>query len=119
MLCRGTVELAPDDAALRPDGARVSVDLDALHLGEVDHHRVVGDRAAGHVVAAAADREVEPCGSREAHAGGDVGRALAADDHGRCPVDESVVDPARSVVAVVLRAQHTPGDPAGKVLEKC
>ena len=44
------------DAALGPHGARVGIDLDPLHLGEVDHHRVVGDRAAGDVVAAAPDR---------------------------------------------------------------
>ena len=119
VLGRGAVELRPRETALGPHCAGLRVDLGALHLGEVDHHRVVGDRAAGHVVAAAADADVEPGGACEAHAGSHVGRASAADDHGRRPVDEAVVDPARRVVAVVRGAQDTPGDAAGEVVEEC
>ena len=56
---RGVVQLAPEHAALGPHGRLLGVDLDALHLGEVDHHAAVRDRAAGDVVAAAADRHLE------------------------------------------------------------
>ena len=119
VLARGGVELRPGEAALCPHRAGVRVDLGALHLGEVDHHRVVGDRAAGHVVASAADGDVEPGRPCEAHAGGHVGCAAAPDDHGRRPVDEAVVHPARRVVAVVSGTQDTPGDAAGEVVEEC
>ena len=82
VLGRRGVQLRPVEPALGPHRARLRVDLGALHLGEVDHHGVVGDRAAGDVVAAAADADVEAGGSREAHAGGRVGCASAAHDHG-------------------------------------
>ena len=45
----------------------------ALHLGQVDHHRVVDDGAARDVVAAAADADLEPVRAREAHGRRDVG----------------------------------------------
>jgi hypothetical protein len=89
-----------------------------VHLGEVDHHRIVDDRAAGHVVASAADADVEPRGPCKAHADGHVGCAAAADDHGRRSIDETVVDPARRVVALVPGAQDTPGEAAGEVVEQ-
>ena len=99
-------------AQVRPPSARtvraLGVDLDALHLGEVDHHGSVHDRAAGHVVAPAADADIEPCGAREAHAGCGVGRAPAADDHRRVAIDEAVVDATGRIEPVVRRCQHAP-----------
>ena len=101
-------------AQVRPPSARTvrasGSTSRALHLGEIDHHRVVDDRAAGHVVATAADADVEPGGPGEAHAGGCVGCAPAADDHRRAPVDQPVVDAARVVVAVVPGPQDASGD---------
>jgi len=49
------VELAPVDATLSANRARGRVDVDALHLRQVDHQPAVRYRAAGDVVTAAAD----------------------------------------------------------------
>ena len=112
-------ELGPGEPALRAHRAARGIDVGALHLGEVDHHGAVGDRAPGHVVATAADADVEPGRAREAHAGSGVLRAAAAhDDRGR-PIDKAVVDPAGRVVAVVRRPQDAPGEAAGEVVEEC
>jgi len=118
VLGRGVVQLRPGQTALGPHRSSLRVDRRPFHLREVDHHGVVDDRAAGHVVASAADADVEPGGSREADAGRRVGGAPAADDHRGRPVDEPVVDPARRVVAVVRRAKHAPGDAASEVVEE-
>ena len=80
---------------------------------QVDHQAAVGDRAAGDVVAAAADGDLEarlPC---EAHRGGDVGRAAAAGDDRRPAIDQTVLDPAGGVVAVVAGREDPPGDAPG------
>ena len=53
------VEPVPGDAALRPGGARLRVDVDALHQRQVDHQAALGGRAPRHVVAAAAHRDLE------------------------------------------------------------
>ena len=64
-------------AAARGGGAALGVDRDRLHLGEVDHHAAVGDRAPGHVVAAAADGDLEPGVARERERRDDVVGAAA------------------------------------------
>ena len=60
VLVRGRVDVAEQRAAADLDGAVLRVDLDAVQLGEVDHEPVVDARETRAVVAAAADREVEP-----------------------------------------------------------
>ena len=100
----------PEHASLGGGGPLVGIDLDPLHLGEVDHHPAVRHGAAGDVVAAAADRDLEPFAARERERRHDVARLPAADDHRRPAVDEAVVDAAGRVVAGVLRAEHRPGD---------
>ena len=80
-----------------PCGLRI--DVDALHLGEVDHHRAVGDGAPGDVVAAAAHADVEPGRAREAHA---APRRPLRSGSARSPreaIDEAVVDAAGGIVA--------------------
>ena len=57
--CRcGAVEFAPDNPALRSYGALFGVDVDSLHRREVDHEPALGDRPAGDVVTATADRDL-------------------------------------------------------------
>ncbi len=111
------VELAPQDAALGPHGPGVGVDLDPLHLGQVDHHRVIGDRAAGDVVAAAPDADVEPFRTGEAQGRRGVGRGPAAHDDGRPAVDQPVVDPSGLVVAAVVRLDDLAADAGPELIE--
>ncbi len=103
VLRRRVVELSPGHATLSRDEARLGVDGRGLHLGQVDHHRPVGDREPADVVPAAAYGDLRVRGAREANRGGDVGGRAAADDKRRPTVDHSVVDASRVVVAVVSR----------------
>ena len=93
------VQLRPDHAAFGGGGCLVGIDRDRLHLGEVDHHAAVGHGAAGDVVAAAADRDLESCPARERERRDDVVRRPAADDHRGPAVDEAVVHGTCRLVA--------------------
>src|SRR6185436_19967670 len=64
----------------------------------------------GDVVAAAPDRHLEPCASRELERGDHVSSGAAADDQRRAAVDETVVDGTGLVVARVARGDDEPGD---------
>ena len=112
MLGRRVVELAPQDAALRAKGLRGRIDVDPLHLGEVDHDAAVRDSTAGDVVAAAANGHLEPCLTGDREGGDDVGRSMRPNDHRRPFVDEPVVDGADCVVARVVRCEHGTRDPS-------
>ena len=54
----------------------------------------------------AAHCNLETVGTGKGHRIGDVRRAAAADDHGRTPVDESVVDATRLFVADITGPYH-------------
>ena len=101
----GVVELGPGHAALRRAPCALGIDRDPLHLGEVDHHPAVGDGAAGDVVAAAADRHLEPRGARERKRAATTSGASGSGRSAPAAVDEAVVDGARLVVARVLRGE--------------
>ena len=64
--------------AVRPVSAqavrRSDVDLERLHVREVEHDAAVGDAVAGDAVAAAADGELQPGLARERDDARDVGR---------------------------------------------
>ncbi len=111
----GAVQLRPDHAALDRGGSPLGVDRDPLHLGEVDHHPAVRHGAAGHVVAAAADRDLESGPARERERRCDVARRPAADDESRSAVDEAVVNGTGRVVAGVVRCEDGSGDLSGQV----
>ena len=108
-------QVTPPPAVTRP---AVGIDRDRLHLGQVDHHAAVGDGAAGDVVPAAADRDVEPGVARQRERGDDVVRGAAADDQRRAPVDQPVVDRARLVVARVLRPEDAVAEVADAAFVK-
>ena len=91
-------------------GGRRSADRRStlLHQRQVDHQPVVADRVAGDVVAAAAHGEQEVVVGRESDGVLNVGRAGAAGDQRRAPVDHGVPDRPRLVVAGVGRAEQEP-----------
>ena len=105
VLGRGGVELRPEHAALGRRRSLLGIDRDRLQLGEIDHHAAVGDGAPGDVVAAAADRHLEPGRSGVGERRDDVRSRVAADDEGRPAVDQPVVHSPGGVVSVVVRAK--------------
>ena len=104
--CGLAVELAPGDAALRPHRSALGIDVDAFHRRQVDHHPAVDGRAARHVVAAAANRDLEAQPAREIDGIHHVGHAAASGDQCRPLVDQAVVDFSRFLVARVRRPQE-------------
>jgi hypothetical protein len=84
---------------------------------EVDHQAPVGDGAAGDVVAAAADGDLEAGLAGEAHRGRHVGGAAAAGDDRRLAIDETVLHAARGVVAVVHGRQNDASERRGERFE--
>jgi hypothetical protein len=82
--------------------------VDALHEGEVDHQPAVGDRLAGDVVAAAADRDLQSFAPGEVDRVGDVRRVQAARDDRGMPVDQPVVHATGLVVPPVARSEDRP-----------
>ena len=104
------VELAPRDASLCSHGLRGRIDVDALHLGEVDHQTAFCDGSAGHAVPAAAYGDLQPRLAREGDRVHDVCRAAAPRDQRGTLVDQAVVDPARLLVALVPRIDDLTGE---------
>src|SRR5581483_11397205 len=104
------VELAPAQAGLRVREPSFGIDVDPLHLREVDDEAALADRAAGDVVAAATDRDLEPFGAPVLDRTGDVLRVPAADDHRRALVDQAVVELACALVLGVIRTDHLAGE---------
>ena len=82
---------------------RIRVDLDRLHLREVDHETVVEHAVAGRVVPTSTDSDLKLIRVRESEGGLDITGAETAGDHRRTAVDERVEAPPRGVVAGVLR----------------
>ena len=92
-------------AAVRPVSAprrpALDVDVDALHVREVEHDPALADAVAGAAVAAAPDGQLEPGLAREAHDGYDVVDVGDLDDDRRPAIDRAVDDRAGLVIALV------------------
>ena len=104
------VVVAPGRPTLGPRPVAARVDVHAAHGGEVDHEAAVTDRVAGHIVAPAADGDLEAAVTGEAHRRLDIGGALAADHQGGPAVDQPVVDPPGVLVGRVGRREDGAGD---------
>ena len=91
---------------LGPGGAPLGVDLQRLHVREVEHDPAIGDAVTGDAVAAAADGELQPGLARERDDARDIGRVRGPDDDRRPAVDPAVEDGARLVVAGVVGRDH-------------
>src|SRR5439155_10409200 len=94
----GPVVLVPAQPSLGPHAPSGRIDMNALHGLGVDHEATVGHSAPRHIVATAADRDLQVVLSRELHGIRDVGGVLAPDDDGRALVDHAVVDLAHRAV---------------------
>ena len=113
------VVLVPRDPALGPGPPAARIDVDPTHQRQVDHQPAVGDRPAGDVVAAAADRDLQAAVAPEVHRVPHVGDVVAAGDQPGSLVDQPVVHRPRLVVAGVIRtderAVERPANSSGTV----
>ena len=103
---RLAVVLRPRNAALRPRGARDRIDVNTFHWRQVDHQPAVDRRAAGDVVAAAADGHLQAVFARQVHGVHYIRRVPAARDQGGPFVDQTVVHAPRLVVTDVERLEE-------------
>ena len=104
-------------AGLSPGRPRGRVDVDLLHLAEVDHQSAVGRRVAGAAVAAAPDGELEAGFAGDVDDRGDVLRVRDPDDGRWVEIVVVVEDPAGLVVALVVGRDDATRDAVAKVLE--
>ena len=103
---RFMVEVAQGGAAFDPGAAPRRVDAHRAHGRQVDHQAIVGQRAAGDVVAAAAHRQRQALAPGFGDGGRHVGGAGAAHDQRRALVDHGVPYLARLVVVGVAGCDH-------------
>jgi hypothetical protein len=95
---------ARGQARLGPRGAPLGVDLEPLHLREVEDDSPIGDAVTGDAVAAAADGELQPALACERNHARDVCCVFSPDDECWAAVEPAVEDGARLVVAIVVGA---------------
>ena len=102
--------LARGQTRLRPGRAACDVDVDGLHVREVEHDGTVDDAVTGGAMATAADGQLEAGLAGERDDGLDVARVGDLDDDRRPGVDAAEEGgPGRVVVGVVGR-DHPPAD---------
>src|SRR5215207_308632 len=88
----------------------LDIDLEVLHLREIEHDAAVGGAVTGGTVASATDGELQPTLACERDDARDVSRVRYPHDYRRVAVIAAVEDGARLVVAVVFRCDHPPVD---------
>ena len=102
---RGGVDVEPLGATLGAGEPTLRVDLDRAHVPQVDDEGIVRHAVPGDAVAAAADSDRQPGGTRRADCGDHVGSRPALHDDRRAAIDHAVERQPRLVVAVVPGAQ--------------
>jgi len=110
------IEIAPQSTALPPRNARVWIEFDPAHPGEIDHEPVVAARVTGHGVAAAANRREQVVLTCEPDGVDDVGRPGAPGNERRAPLMHGVVNGFLSVPGVA-RFQHSSADRCREVID--
>ena len=115
---RLVVDVGPDGAAAHRGAPRGGIDVDLVHLREIDHDPVVAGREPGDAVAPAADCDLEVVAAGEAHRGRHVAGGGAADDERRAPVVSAVPHLARLRVAGVGRGDHLAFDALSQLLHR-
>ena len=108
VLVRRPVVVVPRRTALHPRPPPDRVDVAAPHRREIDHHAALGDRLAGDVVPATADRDLQiPRRARSARRRRRR-RCCAPRDQRRSLVDQPVVNGPSRVVAGILAPTTSP-----------
>ena len=101
LLGGGVDDLGRGQAGLRPRRSLLRVDLDRLHLAQVDHDAALGRAVAGAVVSAAANRQLQPVLTSDVYHCRDVSRVGNAGNRCRVMVDVTGHDHANLVVVGV------------------
>ena len=107
--CGGRI-LRGGQSGLGPRGAAVDVDVERLHIRQVEHDPALGDAVTGRTVAAAAHGQLEPGRPGERDHVCDVRRVGDLDDDRRPAVDRTGHDGSGLVVLVVVRRDHAARD---------
>ena len=111
------VTSAGGQAGLGPGRPGLGVDVETLHVAEVEHDPAVGRAVALRAVAAGPDREIQPGLARQGDDLLDVVDARDADDDGRAAIDMPRLDLALGVVVVVVGSDDLAGDAAAEPRE--
>ena len=111
---RGAGVLAGREARLCPRTPAPGVQLEAAHLGEIDHDRAVRDGVAGRAVAPSTHGQPMSPLPREPDGAAHVGRVRNPDDEARVPVDAGIVDLAGKLVLGVPGRDGAPGKPGAQ-----
>ena len=93
--------LAGRQPRLGPGGALLGVDLQGVHVGQVEHDAAVGGAVPGQAVAAAANRQLQPGLACQRHHLGHVAGVGGPDDDRRPAVDAAVEHGPRLIVGGV------------------
>jgi hypothetical protein len=80
--------------------------LDARHQGEVNHHRIVGNRLAGDAVTASANADGKLMIPRDSDRLHDVSDTRGPDDHGGFAIDHAVPNTASYIIFRISAGQH-------------
>src|SRR5262249_40364798 len=96
----------------------VRIDPHALHRAQVDHEGVVGDAQTREAVPAAAHRGRQAVRARELDRRDDVGDAGAAGNQAGTPVDRTVPDLPRLVVAGIVAADEVSSEACGELRDR-
>ena len=94
--------LAGREPGLRPGSAAFRIDLDRLHVAQVDHDAALGHAVAQSAVAAASNGELHAGGPRQRDDVLDVRHVGDADDGRRPAIDPTGHDGSRGVVVGIV-----------------
>jgi hypothetical protein len=101
--CLGlAIQVAPRRPAPRTHRARLQVDANSVHQGQVDDQSVVAGSEPGDVVSTAANGQQHIVVDGPPHAGDDIGGPTAPGDCGRFAVNHAVPDAPGIIVRRVL-----------------
>jgi hypothetical protein len=108
---RLAVDVAPKRTTLHPGPAPGGIDSHTPHRREVDDDPVVAHGGARHVVASAANGDLQIVVAGETHGRDHVGGPDASGDQARAPVDGTVPDCTGAVVVGVIGTDQPASEP--------
>ena len=114
MLAGPHAVLASGEPRVCPCRAIFDIELERLHLGEIDHDAAVGGAVSGDAVPAASNGKVRPGLGRESNGARHVVRVGDSSDRGGPSIEAAVEDRSRLVVVLVVGTDDRPGEGGSK-----
>jgi hypothetical protein len=90
---------------LRPHRLPYRIDADSFHPGHVNHQAALADGLACDAMSAPTNRNQKVVFPSLTYTLNDIGRACAASDHRRAPINHRVRDGSRIIVSGLARAK--------------